>query len=163
MTRFYSQFKSQSHSRLRGLAFCSLLFLWLLALEAAAGAPAASNGSALPAGPPDAGASVLRVFGALFLVVAMFLAGVWLFKNWQRLTVQRGSGPKLNILEARSLGQRHCLYVIAYQQQRMLLAASPAGITLLSHLPVAEETAPEAVVTKVSFADTLQHLLARKS
>ena len=95
---------------------------------------------------PDAGLSVLRVFGALALVIGIFLAGVWLYKNWQRLTVQRGRTPKLNILETRSLGGRHSVFVVGYEQERFLIASSPAGVNLLSHLPSATEgdtAAPE--------------------
>src|SRR6478735_6702127 len=33
---------------------------------------------------PEASFSVIRVFGALMLVLGLFLGGVWLFKNWQR-------------------------------------------------------------------------------
>jgi len=47
---------------------------------------------------PDAGTSILRVMGALALVIGLFLGGVWFFKNWQRLTVQRGRAPKLSVL-----------------------------------------------------------------
>jgi flagellar biogenesis protein FliO len=121
------------------------------------------NVSPFPGALPDTGASVLRVLGALILVVGIFLGGVWLFRNWQRFTVQKGARPRLNVLEARSLGQRQSLYVVGYQQQRMLVAATPTGITLLSHLP-SEETAeaPAPAVTRISFADAFQQVLARK-
>jgi flagellar biogenesis protein FliO len=89
---------------------------------------------------PNADVSFLRVMGALALVIGIFLGGVWLFKNWQRLAVQRGRGPKLNILETRSLGGRHALYVVGYEQQRFLISSSPGGVNFLSHLPAAAET-----------------------
>jgi flagellar biogenesis protein FliO len=127
---------------------------------------AAVAGSALP----DAGGSVIRVFGALILVIAIFLGGVWLYRNWQRFAVKKSGGARLNLLEVKSLGQRQALYVVGYQEQRMLLASSPAGITLVSHLPAAEaveavkaaESAP-APGTKMSFAEAFQHVLTRKS
>jgi flagellar biogenesis protein FliO len=110
---------------------------------------------------PDMGSSMLRVAGALALVIAIFLGGVWLFKNWQRLATRKGATPKLNVLEVRSLGQRQAIYVIGYEQQRILLASSSAGVTLLSHLPSVET---EAVVEtpKMSFAEAFQQVLARK-
>ena len=117
---------------------------------------------------PDAGLSVLRVFGALALVLALFFGGVWLFRNWQRLMLQRGRAPRLNIVETRPLGNRQALYVIAYDEQRMLVSSSPAGVTLLSHLPPADKTEAEAQTTAapalspISFAQTLQQLLARR-
>jgi flagellar biogenesis protein FliO len=118
----------------------------------------------LPSGLPDTGASVFRVMGALVLVIAIFLGGVWLFRNWQRLSVQKHGGAKLNLIEVKSLGQRQAIYVVGYQQQRMLLASSPAGITLLSHLPASDEPETAAApAAKMSFAEAFQHVLNRKS
>lgn len=111
---------------------------------------------------PDAGASMFRVCGAFLVVVALFLGGVWLFRNWRRFTAQKTGGAKLNLLEVKSLGQRQAIYVVGYQQQRMLLASSPAGITLLSHLPAADETAPDAPAPNLSFAEAFQHVLSRR-
>jgi flagellar biogenesis protein FliO len=111
---------------------------------------------------PDMGASLLRVVGALVVVLALFLGGVWLFKNWQRLTMRKGAAPKLTVLEVRSLGQRQAIYVVGYEQQRMLIASSSSGVALLSHLPSADaEPLPEA--PKLSFAQAFQQVLARKS
>jgi flagellar biogenesis protein FliO len=110
------------------------------------------------------GSSLLRVAGALGLVIAIFLAGVWLFKNWQRLALRRRAAPKLNVLEVRSLGQRQAIYVVGYEQQRLLIASSSAGVTLLSHLPAGElEPAAEAAAPKITFAEAFQQVLARKS
>ena len=121
--------------------------------------------SPLAASPPlpDVGVSLLRVFGALAVVLAVFLGGVWLFRNWQRLVIQRGRKPRLNVLEVRSLGGRHALYVVGYDQDRFLLAASPAGVNLLSHLPPSEEplaNKPEAA--QPSFAQALAQTLKGK-
>ena len=161
MIRSSRMLKFKSAGGSRWFAFCLLSFLFP-GIDALAQLPASTSVSALPGALPDAGASVVRVFGALVLVVAIFLGGVWLFKNWQRLTVQKGGGPRLNVLEVRSLGQRQSLYVVGYQQQRMLLAASPAGITLLSHLAVAEEAEAAAPATKMNFAEAFQQVLTRK-
>jgi flagellar biogenesis protein FliO len=114
---------------------------------------------------PDASFSVFRVFGALALVLALFLGGVWCYKNWQRLAVQRGGRqPQLQLLEVKSLGARHALYVVGYQSQRLLLASSPAGITLVSHLPEKNDASEAALPSSgdPNFAETLQHLLQRK-
>ena len=110
---------------------------------------------------PDMLGPVLRMGGALVLVIGLFLVGVWLFKNWQRLAFRGGALPKLNVLEVKSLGPRQAIYIVAYEQQRMLLASSPAGIALLSHLPEAPEE-KAAPVTRLSFAEAFQQVLARK-
>jgi flagellar biogenesis protein FliO len=115
---------------------------------------------------PDVSFSVLRLFGALALVLAIFLGGAWLFRNWQRIVLQKGRAPKLNVMEVRPLGNRHALYVIAYENQRMLLSSSPAGVSFLSHLPSVEtgreEPEPAPSGTAMPFAQTLQQLLHRK-
>lgn len=143
-----------------------LAFLLLSCVSASADSLTVTNltpaASALPGTLPDAGASVVRVFGALILVIALFLGGVWLFRNWQRLTVRKNGGAKLNLIEVKSLGQRQALYVVGYQHQRMLLAATPAGITLVSHLPEAEATEPTEAAPKLNFAEAFQLVLNRK-
>ncbi|HEX4266112.1 MAG TPA: flagellar biosynthetic protein FliO [Verrucomicrobiae bacterium] len=129
----------------------------------------ATNSPALPLTLPqlpDAGPSVLRVMGALALVLGIFLGGVWVFRNWQRLTIQRGRAPKLNVIETRSLGGKQALYVVGYEQERFLLASSPAGVNLLSHLPAATETDGPADTTSTpaapSFAQALTKVLKGK-
>ena len=144
-------------------AFAGLTFSILAALNASADTLTPTNPATIPGvALPDAGASVFRVFGALTIVIALFLGGVWLFRNWQRLTVQKSGGARLNLIEVKSLGQRQALYVIGYQQQRMLLASTPNGVTLLSHLPAAEEAPEAAPAPKLSFAEAFQHVLSRK-
>ena len=109
----------------------------------------------------DTVSSLFRMAGAFLLVIGIFLGGVWLVRNWQRMNVQRGTAPKLNVLEMRSLGARQAVYVVGYEQERFLVAASPAGVNLLSHLPAATEGQPgEAVKTAPpSFTEALKQVL----
>jgi flagellar biogenesis protein FliO len=114
---------------------------------------------------PDAGVSFIRVIGALALVIGLFLGGAWFFKNWQRLAVQRGRAPKLNILETRSLGGRQAIFVVGYNQERFLISSSPTGVNLLSHLPTATEGEPDATAKNSpapSFAQALTQVLKGK-
>jgi flagellar biogenesis protein FliO len=143
-------------------AWVFLAAMFLAVFDVAAEPLGIAPASSLPAVLPGAGASVFRVCGAFFVVVALFLAGVWLFRNWQRLSVQKGGGAKLSLIEVKSLGQRQVIYVVGYQQQRMLLATSPAGVTLLSHLPSAGEAEQAAPAAKLNFAEALQHVLSRR-
>ena len=121
-----------------------LLTLFLLAAVVPLQAAPLLSTNLPPASPvlPDASFSVIRVFGAFVLVIGLFLGGVWLFRNWQRVGLNRGRPVQLQILETRSLGGKHALYVVSYQHQRMLLAASPTGVALVSHLP--DDDAPAA-------------------
>ena len=149
--------------RLQWPGVCFLTGLMTAAARAQTNAP--TSFVAPGTGLPDAGSSVLRVFGALVLVTAIFLGGVWLFRNWQRLSLRKSGSPRLNVIEVRSLGQRQALYVVGYEQQRMLLASSPNGVTLVSHLPEAAETpvAAEAPAPRLSFAEAFQQVISRKT
>jgi flagellar biogenesis protein FliO len=96
------------------------------------------------------------------VVVACFLGGVWLFRNWQRFTVRGARIPKLQVIESRSLGPRTGLYVIGYEQQRFLIATTPNGISMLSSLPPGspdEVTAP-AAAPQIDFAAILARTLS---
>lgn len=147
---------------------CTLLFAASITFAFATDLTSSvTSTNALPTLPtvamPSAASSLFRVLGALALVIAVFFGGVWLFRNWQRMAVAKGHAPKLNILETRSLGQRHALYVVGYEHQRLLIAASPTGVTMLTTLPTADTAAvEEAPVAKTNFTDALRQALQRK-
>ncbi|HAV62140.1 MAG TPA: hypothetical protein DCY13_07220 [Verrucomicrobiales bacterium] len=137
----------------------------IAALLVLAGPLAAADATPTPAPLPDTGAAMIRVVGALLLVFALLFGGLWLMKNWQRLAMRRGRMPKLRLLEAQSLGGRQGVYVVAYEQQRFLVAASPSGVSLLSHLPEldAAATQNESAPAPMSFFQALQSVTARPS
>jgi len=134
-----------------GMVISALSSLW-----------AATNSPPVMVPAPDWGASLLRMAGAFVLVVGVFLGGAWLFRNWQRVMTPRGMAPKLQVLEVKSLGQRHALYVVGYEQQRLLLAASPAGVNLLTVLPPASGTGGAAAAPP-SFSEALRSAEGRAS
>lgn len=120
--------------------------------------------SPAPAGTDDAGVSLVRLLGALLLVLALFFAGVWAYRNWQRWLP--GRAARLKILESRSLGQRHTLHVITYEQQRWLIAVSPSQVNVLGELAPGDEepeVLPDAAPAKSPFALALQQVLGRKA
>jgi flagellar biogenesis protein FliO len=70
----------------------------------------------------------------------------------------------LNVLEVKSLGYRQALYVVGYEQQRLLLASSPAGVTMLAALPSADEApAQRNVVPQAKFHGYILNALNRRS
>jgi flagellar biogenesis protein FliO len=154
--------RSKAPALVRRGAAAWLGAIFLAAIDASAESLDATHNSTLPIALPDTGAAILRVCGAFFVVVALFLGGVWLFRNWQRLAMQKSGAAKLNLIEVKSLGQRQAIYVVGYQQQRMLLASSPAGVTLLSHLPSAGEEEKDAPATSLNFAEALKHVLSQR-
>ncbi len=138
-------------------------FLFFFATAAGAQTNLAASPLAAPA-LPDAGVSFLRVMGALALVIGVFLGGVWFFRNYQRLAVQRGAA-RLRVLETRSLGGRHAIFVVGYEQERFLISSSPGGVNLLSQLPPASENETVTGARSVaapSFARALAQVLKGK-
>jgi len=116
---------------------------------------------AAPAAPavPEVTGSLLRIGGALVIVLAVFFAGVWFFQNWGRFAGQRNRSQRLQVLEVRALGNRHALFVVGYDQQRLLIASSPTGLSLLERLPAAAASDPTpAPEPPASFGDTLRRL-----
>lgn len=119
----------------------SLLIKIAVGLLAIASTSFGADAVAPISAPPSIGFSVLRMIGALCLVFALLFGGVWAFKNSSRFAAARGGAAKLKILESRSLGHRHSIFVVGYDNQRLLLSTSPTGVTMLTHLP--EPTAEE--------------------
>ena len=109
-----------------------------------------------------AGTSLLRVLGALILVLALFGLAVWCVRHSQRLGLGLRPQARLRVLETRSLSYRHSVYVIAYDQQRFLVGTSPGDITLLGRLPPAEPAATGDAPPPASFAGVLRQMLNRK-
>lgn len=132
-----------------------------LCLTGAMPGPAAESDSGPSLAPPpipELGESFFRVFGALTIVLAVFLAGVWLFRNWQRLPIARNPRSQLRILEGKSLGNRQALFVVGYRNQRLMIGTSAAGIALITHLPEEEPGEAEeaaALPPPKSFASLL--------
>lgn len=145
--------------------FISLTALWLLGQGLVLAADSNSAAAPLPVlnpAMPDAGVSVLRVLGGLVFVMALFLGGAYVFRNLQRQGFHRGAAARLKIVETRSLGNRHALYVVGYDQRRLLVAASPNEVRLLSELPDAMPDDQETAPPQASFAEALNQLLGRK-
>jgi len=133
-----------------------------LLLALAQPANAAATGGVEPIQSPSLFFSAVRVAGAMAVVIACFFAVVWLFRNWQRLTIRGGRAPRLQVLESKSLGPRHGLYVIGYEQQRFLIASAPTGISMLATLPEgsANEIAAQAAPPQIDFASLLANTLS---
>jgi flagellar biogenesis protein FliO len=110
--------------------------LWCLSTAATwAAEPSVVGEPALQ--PPGIGLSVVRLLGAFVLVVSIALGAVWLLRNGARFAPRSRVDRTLKVLEMRMLGGRQSLVVVGYEDQRMLLATSPAGVSFLCRLPAA--------------------------
>ena len=83
---------------------------------------------------PEIGESLLRVFGALVVVIALFLGAAWLFRNWQQLPIGQKRKSRIQIVEAKSVGNRQTIFIVNCQGHQLLLGSSPAGIQMLREL-----------------------------
>jgi flagellar biosynthetic protein FliO len=134
-----------------------LLLLTLVFTFGAETAPAVQTFTA-----PSMGAAVFRMIGALVFVLALFFGAAWLFRNGHRFKGGTHANRKLQVLEAKSLGPRQAIYVVGYEQQRLLIGATAQGLTLLTHLPEGAAQSQEQTVVPVSFGEALMHALGRK-
>ncbi|MCF7668808.1 MAG: flagellar biosynthetic protein FliO [Verrucomicrobia bacterium] len=113
---------------------------------------------------PDTGMAILRLIGALILVIGLLFAAVWFVKKWQQTAIFKGRPARLKVLEMRSLGHRHALYVVGYERKRFLVSGSPGGVSLLTGLPDAEVAASaEDTGGQTAFMDVLGQALGKKS
>lgn len=116
---------------------------------------------------PSMGVAVFRMVGSLAVVIAIFFAGAWIFRNMHRFKAAGSNHRKLQVLEGKSLGPRQALYVVAYEQQRLLIGSSAQGLTLLTHLPEGEAQPASAnpgaqQIVPVPFGEALMQALGRK-
>ena len=111
---------------------------------------------------------MIRIVGALMIVMAILLGGAWWFRKSRLFGLVPAQSSHLNVIETRSLGSRHALHVVEYGSKRFLIADSPAGTNFLTDLEKLEEEATEeldATAEKISpgsFAGKLKTLLERK-
>ena len=121
---------------------------------------AATGGTTSLVGP------AVRMLGSLVLVLGLLFAAIWLLKRWRGLGVSGGRTPKIRIVETRSLAQRQTLYLVTCEGQRLLIAGSPMGVSLVTQLPAQPvEEAPDALPSSsaVHFVEALNAALGRKS
>lgn len=123
--------------------------------------------AALPPGPAPESitASLIRLLGGLALLAATGFGLVWWIRNGR--TRFGGTIPQrqLAILETRSLGQRHTLYVVAHRQKRFLIGTSTNGLSLISPLPDEDPLPPghEKNSPPADFAELLSRLTSPRS
>lgn len=138
----------------------AVLTLLLLSVHGVSAAEALTP--VTPAG-PSLTVTLLRLIGSLAVVFGLFLGGIWLLKRAPMMVGKRGDNRKLQVVEVRPLAQRQALYVIGYEQQRFLLASTPAGVSLLTVLPNASATeATPAQPAGGNFTDALLQAIQKQ-
>ena len=139
-------------------------YLLLIAVLASLSVFGAEAQALKPLTPPSTsfGVAFFRMIGSLAFVVAIFFAGAWLFRNMHRFRQAGSPARKLQVLEAKSLGASQTIYVVGFEQQRMLIGSTAQGLTLLTHLPDGEAQVDAERIVPVSFGEALMQALGRK-
>jgi flagellar biogenesis protein FliO len=94
--------------------------------------------------------------------MGLFFGGIWCARNWHRFIARQVRAPELKVLEVKSLGGRQALWIVGYRQQRLLVASSPSGVTLLTELPLAP-AGEESPAPAVDFAEAFKQVLGRRT
>jgi flagellar biogenesis protein FliO len=110
---------------------------------------------------------MLRILGALLIVIAIILGGTWWFRKSRMFGLVPAQSSHLNVIETRLLGSRHALHVVEYGSKRFLIADSPAGTNYLTDLEKLNDSPQEIneaaeKFSPGSFAGKLKSLLERK-
>ncbi len=124
----------------------------------------ATNAPAMPAPSSESlGGVFIRMMGALVIVFALVLAAAWAFRR-SRLFGLVGTGSNhLRVLESKTIGARHTLHVVAYGEQRFLIADTPAGTNLIAPVNAPSgSAATEAAPASGTFAEKLRTLIDGK-
>jgi flagellar biogenesis protein FliO len=111
-----------------------------MAVGIAAIAAIAIGGALLPAPAPAAGSpasygmvdigTVVRVVGSTVAVVALLIVSLRLLKRAGLGSTPRGAAH-LRLLETLPLGERRVLYIVAIGERRLIIGASPTGMSAI--------------------------------
>ena len=77
---------------------------------------------------------LVTVIGYLLIIGGMGVAGWYIFRRGLFRKSFSGKGGKLNIVESRMLGNRQCIMVVEYENNRLLLGVGPGKIDYLTSL-----------------------------
>ena len=120
--------------------------------------------SALP--DPLSWSELLRVFGGLVAVIAVFVAALWLLKRFQP-GMRASSGP-MRVLSTLHLAPREKLLLVQVGEQQLLLGSSAQGLACLHVLPEPINLQPPAGDTGMgaalpaSFPDWLRRAVEQR-
>ncbi len=124
----------------------------------------ATNAPAASAAPAQSlGEVFIRTMGAFLIVIALVLAVAWGFRRSKLFGLVHAGSSHLRILESKSIGARHTLHVVAYGEQRFLIADTPTGTNLIAPVEApAASPVTEPVPAPGTFAEKLRALLDGK-
>ena len=142
---------TRSACRIGALALSSLC------LDAAAAAPTAGAGSALPAG------SIVQVVLGLAAVLALVAGLAWLLKGFSSLR-GAGTGP-IRIVGGAAVGQRERIVLVEVGSTWLLVGVAPGQVRALHAMTKTESAAAPAAAEPAGqgFASRLRRMLEQRN
>lgn len=85
--------------------------------------------------------SAWRAAGSLLLVGGLAVGSLWALKKYGKGRLPGTGGGRLQLEETLALGERRYVSILRCEDERFLVAMTPQGVTLLSHLDLNPRTA----------------------
>ncbi len=104
-----------------------------------------------------------RTFGMLFVVLALFLLALYLFRRFSGVAVGKGSRNLIQVLAVHHLAPKEKLVLVSVLKENILIGVTPQGISKLAVL--GNEPDLELVPQKnnAGFSDLLNRTLNRET
>ena len=90
----------------------------------------------------DGGPSGWRALGSIVLVLGLAGGGLWAFRKWGAGKFPGSGGNRLRVEETLALGDRRFVSILKVDDERFLIALSPAAVTLMTRLDNVEAGGP---------------------
>ena len=90
----------------------------------------------------DAGPSGWRALGSMVLVLGLAGGGLWAFRKWGAGKFPGSGGNRLRVEETLALGDRRFVSILKVDDERFLIALSPASVSLMTRLDNVEAGGP---------------------
>lgn len=91
----------------------------------------------------DLGPALLKLLGALVLIVVVIYGSVWIMKRFSGARSATGGGKAITVLERHFLAPKQALYLIRVGKQHMLVGGAESGLRHIADIPAEDFAQPE--------------------
>ncbi len=102
-----------------------------------------------------------RTFGMLFVVLAVFLLALYLFRRFSGVAVGKGSHNLIQVLAVHHLAPKEKLVLVSVLKENILIGVTPQGISKLAVLDNDSDIELVPQKTNAGFSDLLNRTLNR--
>ncbi len=102
-----------------------------------------------------------RTFGMLFVVLALFLLALYLFRRFSGVAMGKGSRNLIQVLAVHHLAPKEKLVLVSVLKENILIGVTPQGISKLAVLDNDSELELVPQKNNAGFSDLLNRTLNR--